>query len=101
VRAAANGLIVPRGAVLPDEGGSFTLFTVAGDHAAKHTVKLGLENDREAQVIADDLKPGDAVVVSGNYALTDGMQVEVEPAESSPPTSPSASPTTSPSGAAQ
>ncbi|MEA2733784.1 MAG: rane fusion protein multidrug efflux system, partial [Humisphaera sp.] len=82
-RDEAEALVVPRDAVLPAEDGSYTLFTVDGEHAKKHTVHVGLENDRETQVIADELKEGDPIVVRGNYTLEDGMEVKVEPV---PPT---------------
>jgi membrane fusion protein (multidrug efflux system) len=76
-RASATGLVVPREAVLPAEGG-YTLFTVKEGKAVKHTVKIGIENDREAQVIADDVAEGDLAVVVGNYELDDGMEVKVQ-----------------------
>jgi membrane fusion protein (multidrug efflux system) len=70
------GLLVPRSAVLP-EGGDYVLFTVAGGAARKHVVQIGLENEKEFQVIGKDLSPGDWVVVLGNYELKDGMKVKV------------------------
>ncbi len=72
-----EGLVVPRDAVLPNDEGSFTLFTVKDHHAAAHAVKRGIETDQLVQVIADDLKAGDPVVVGGNYLLEDGSEVEV------------------------
>jgi len=89
-RASDDALIVPRDSVLPDESG-FTLFTVKDGHAVKHTVKVGIENDNEAQVIADDLKAGDAVVTVGNLELEDGMAVDAQPATQPSGTQPSAS----------
>jgi RND family efflux transporter MFP subunit len=87
-RASAEGLIVPREAVLPEEEGAFVLFTAENGHAKKHEVRIGLENDRETQVIAEEndaLKPGDPVVVQGNYSLEDGMEVQITgPATTSP-----------------
>jgi len=77
-RTAKDTLVVPRSAVLPNESRGFEVFTVANNHAVKHTVKVGAENPNEMEVIADDLHPGDPVVTVGNYELEDGMAVEVK-----------------------
>lgn len=82
-RTTADALVAPREAALPDEGGAYTLFTVKDGKAAKHSVHIGAENDRDAQVIADDLKEGDLVVTTGNLELDDGMAVQAQ-AETSP-----------------
>jgi RND family efflux transporter MFP subunit len=79
--SADDALIVPRDAVLPREEGDTVVYTVVDDHAKQHVVRIGLENGRETQVIADDLKTGDPVVVGGNYVLEDGMDVKVKEAE--------------------
>jgi RND family efflux transporter MFP subunit len=76
VTVSAHGLVVPRAAVLPEEG-QYTLYTVKEHHAVKHVVKKGLENDTAMQVEADDLRPGDLAVIVGNYELQDGMAVQV------------------------
>jgi membrane fusion protein, multidrug efflux system len=77
-RVEENALVVPRSAVLPNESREFKVFTVANNMALTHTVKIGAENPREMQVIADDLHPGDSVVTVGNYELEDGMAVEIK-----------------------
>jgi hypothetical protein len=69
-------LIVPRDAVLPEEGGEYVLYTVKDDHAVKRTVRVGLDDGRDVQVIGEDLKEGELVVVSGNYELEDQMSVK-------------------------
>jgi membrane fusion protein (multidrug efflux system) len=89
-RSTVDALVVPRDAALPDEGGKFIVYTVAHGHAVKHEVTLGLQTDDEVQVIADDLEPGDAVVVSGNYQLTDGMEVETPEVTTEPANEPAA-----------
>jgi RND family efflux transporter MFP subunit len=76
-RTAENALVVPRSAVLPEEEGGFQVFTVEKDHAKKHAVKVGAQNEKEAQIITPDLKEGEIVVTVGNYELQDGMAVEV------------------------
>src|SRR5262249_16803786 len=80
VKASAEALVVSRDAVLPQEEGGYELFTVEHGHAKKHEVRVGIENDRESQVLSDDLKAGDAVVITGNYQLEDGVEVKVQEA---------------------
>lgn len=75
--ASAEGFVVPREAVLP-EGGHHVLFTVSRGRAVRHVVQTGLENAGGIVVSAPDLKPGEQVVVLGNYELQDGMAVRVE-----------------------
>ena len=93
-RTSADGFIVPRDAALPDEDGGYTLFTVKDHHAVKHAVRIGLQQDQLVQVIGDDLKSGDEVIVSGNYALENGTPVQTTPAATS-----AASPATEPAAA--
>jgi membrane fusion protein (multidrug efflux system) len=85
VKASAEGLIVPASAVLPAEGGGFTVYTVRDGRAAKRTPHIGLQNDRDVQLTGGDLKEGDLkegdlVVVTGNYELEDGMAVTTQAA---------------------
>jgi multidrug efflux pump subunit AcrA (membrane-fusion protein) len=75
--ASVHGLVVPRAAVLPEED-KFVLFTVENGHAVKHTVKLGLDNGTEINIIAPDLRDGMPVVVLGNYELKDKMPITPE-----------------------
>ena len=99
-KRTAEGLIVPHDAVLPAEsGGEFTLFTVKNGKAVKHSVKLGAENDEEAQIEAEDVKEGDLAVVVGNLELEDGMSVKTEGAQTRPATT-EESPQTQPAATA-
>lgn len=74
---SAQGLIVPRAAVLPEEDAQ-VLFTVHDGRAKKHLVQVGVENDQEMEITGDHLQAGDLVVILGNYELQDGMAVTVE-----------------------
>src|SRR5262249_43366249 len=74
---ARDALVVPKSAVLPEDN-DFSLFTVTGDKAVKHTVQLGIQNPSEVEVVSSELKPGEQVVTSGNYELTDGATVEID-----------------------
>jgi membrane fusion protein, multidrug efflux system len=73
-----NALVAPRSAVLPDESRGYQIFTVANNRAVKHTVKIGVENGKEVQIIANDLHQGMPVVIVGNYELEDGMAVAIQ-----------------------
>jgi len=75
--ASAEGLVVPRSAVLPEED-HYVLFTVESNRAKEHNVRIALQNDRESEIISPDLHPGDLAVILGNYELKDGMAVSVE-----------------------
>lgn len=77
-RTEKDALVAPRAAVLPNESRGYNVFTVANNRAVKHTVKIGLENPNEVQVIASDLHENDAVVTVGNYELEEGMAVEIQ-----------------------
>jgi RND family efflux transporter MFP subunit len=77
VLSSAQTLVAPRQAVLPD-GAAYSLFTVVNGHAVKHAVKIGLENNQQVEVLADDVKEQDELVILGNYELEDGMAVEVQ-----------------------
>ncbi len=77
ILSSTQTLVAPRQAVLPDDT-AYSLFTIKKGHAEKHTVKIGLENDQQVEVIADGLHDQDEIVVLGNYELKDGMAVEVK-----------------------
>jgi len=76
-RTEKDALVVPRSAVLPNESREYEVFTVENSRAVKHAVKIGAENPKEVQVIAEDLHEGDPVITVGNYELEDGMAVEI------------------------
>lgn len=66
---------VPHDAVLSDAGGSY-LYTVAHGKARKIHVRVLLQTPRWTAVASPKLHDGDAVVVTGNYELDDGMPVQ-------------------------
>jgi RND family efflux transporter MFP subunit len=75
--ASQVGLVVPRSAVLPDDGG-YSLFTIADGHAVKHSIKTGRETATGVEVRGGDLREGESVVTAGNYELQNGMAVTTE-----------------------
>lgn len=74
----SNGLVVPYAAVLPSGEGS-VLFTVRDGHAVRHEVHVVLESGDEVLISAPGVTAGDAVVISGNYEIEDGMALKVAP----------------------
>jgi RND family efflux transporter MFP subunit len=78
-QSRADALVVPREALLPQEGGAYALFTVKGNHAVKHEVRVGSEDNHDAELLEPDVNEGEAVVVTGNYELEDGMEVKAVP----------------------
>lgn len=76
-----DALVVPRSAVLTEEGKQI-MFTVADGKAMEHEVETGLEDEDNVELLSGVVKPGDTVVVLGNAELETGMTVEVEEAHS-------------------
>jgi RND family efflux transporter MFP subunit len=74
--ASRETLVVPRDAVLPDDG-SHTLYIVQDNRARKKTVKVGLQTDLQVEVMDPELRDGDQVVTVGNRELADEMEVKV------------------------
>lgn len=73
-------LCVPKEALL-SRNGRQTLFVVHEDGTVEErTVKIGLMNDAEVEVL-DGIDPGDTVVVTNQDKLQDGKKVETEPYE--------------------
>lgn len=54
------------------------LFTIEKGRARKHVVRVGLENEKEIEILGDSLAPGTPVAILGNYELKDGMAVKVD-----------------------
>ena len=72
-----QSLVVPRSAVLPEDG-YYVLYLVKEGHAIKRKVNIGLDNDQMFEIFGEDLSEGLEVVVVGNSQLQDGMMVEIE-----------------------
>ncbi|GAB3303237.1 efflux RND transporter periplasmic adaptor subunit [Luteimonas notoginsengisoli] len=77
----ANALVIPRIALLDDQG-TPAVYVVRGGKAARVPIKTGY-TDGEWTEVRSGLKPGDAVVTAGKVALRDGSAVQVigEPAK--------------------
>lgn len=75
--ASRRALVVPRSAVLW-QGGQAYVYIVDAGKARRVAVKPGVDEGDLIEVTGA-LKTGDAVVVSGNYELSDGMAVRETP----------------------
>jgi membrane fusion protein (multidrug efflux system) len=71
----ANALVVPRVALLEDEGDP-AVFVVREGKAARVPVKLGYTDGAWAEV-RSGLRAGEQVVVAGKTALRDGTKVQL------------------------
>jgi membrane fusion protein, multidrug efflux system len=69
-------LQVPRQALVEHDGAP-AVFVIDGALARVRPVRLGRQGPERAEVV-DGLEPGEEVVVQGQFALTDGMPVDVE-----------------------
>jgi membrane fusion protein (multidrug efflux system) len=77
VIASKKTLVVPRAAVLPEDG-HYVLFIVQNGRVLKRIVNIGLENHTRIEVVDKGLSLGDLVVNLGNYELQDGIAVQAE-----------------------
>jgi RND family efflux transporter MFP subunit len=73
-----EALVVPASALFEDPGaGGFHVFVAGADGRAHRTpVTVGIRSAERAQ-ITSGLKPGEVVITSGGYALSDGLRVSV------------------------
>ncbi len=75
--ASQEGLVVPRSAVLQQEG-HLVLYSVHERHARRHVVQAGLENREQLEVRGNDLHEGQQIVIVGQNQLQDGMAVDLD-----------------------
>lgn len=76
-----DAIAIPTAALFQDDNGAFHVFVAGADGRAHRTpVTLGIRNPEQAQALTG-LAPGDSVITSGGYALSDGLRVSVEGAK--------------------
>jgi RND family efflux transporter MFP subunit len=75
-RSVPDAIVIPAAALFQDaEHNNFYVFTVGADsHAHRTIVAIGIRAPTEVQVIRG-LTPGEIVITSGGYALSDGLEV--------------------------
>jgi multidrug efflux pump subunit AcrA (membrane-fusion protein) len=76
IKFVPDAIVIPAAALFEDaERHNSYVFTVGADSRAHRTVvATGIRNPSEVQV-TQGLKPGDLVITSGGYALSDGLEV--------------------------
>jgi multidrug efflux pump subunit AcrA (membrane-fusion protein) len=76
IKFVPDAIVIPAAALFEDaERHNSYVFTVGADSRAHRTVvTIGIRNPCEVQV-TQGLKPGDLVITSGGYALSDGLEV--------------------------
>ncbi|MDZ7374113.1 MAG: efflux RND transporter periplasmic adaptor subunit [candidate division KSB1 bacterium] len=67
-----DALVVPASAVVNDS----IVFVVRDSVAVERRVRVGLRNDREAEILSG-LEPDELVVIEGNFGLTDGAPIRI------------------------
>lgn len=73
-----EALVVPANAVLKLQGSNDRYVFIAENGKAKRvTVQLGRRFDENVEIISDDVKPGDKIVVKGQARLFDQMDIEI------------------------
>ncbi len=77
-----EAIVVPASALFRDAAGSGYYVFVAGDDRRAHrtAVTVGMRNQDEAQ-ITRGLKPRQLVIITGGYALSDGLEVRAAVAQ--------------------
>jgi HlyD family secretion protein len=77
-RSESNAVVVPTAAVFKnDDGADYVVLAGADGHAHFKTVSVGIRNAEQVQ-ITEGIKDGDAIIVSGGYALPDKTQIRIE-----------------------
>lgn len=77
IGAATNAPVIPQTAIRPSEKGVLA-YVVEDGKAAERTLILGLRTADGQVEVKSGLQPGEALVVRGTEALTDGAPVKVE-----------------------
>lgn len=83
VKSAPDAIVIPSAALFQDAANDAFYVFVAGPEGKAHRTKvaIGIRNPAEVQ-ITSGLAPGQLVITSGGYALSDGLKVKVTVAQS-------------------
>lgn len=78
IKFVPDATVIPRTALFEDAAnGSYYVFVAAKDgRAHRQTVVVGIRSQLEVQ-ITSGVRPGEVVITSGGYALSDGLKVTV------------------------
>ncbi len=73
-----DAIVLPALAILKMQGSNDRYLFVAKDGKAKRVpVTIGARYDDQVEVISDELKAGDSIIISGQSRLLDGVPIEV------------------------
>jgi len=76
IAEAKDAFLVPAEALYQKEDGTMSIFSVDGKGKVKEiAVTTGIENNINIQVMGEDLKKGDSIIMSPDASIQDGMQV--------------------------
>jgi len=79
-KQAQQQLVVPLGAVITDQLGSYVLEVGPGNQVVRQPVVLGTETNTEAPILSG-VKPGDKIITDGVQSVHPGITVIAHPAE--------------------
>ena len=72
-------LLMPEEALVMEKANAFA-YTVAGNKAAKHPIKIGFNDGKNVEVL-EGLPAGETVILAGKLKLSDGQPVQVVAAQ--------------------
>ena len=75
--AERDGMGVPRDAVILKKGGKSAVFAVQGGRASEIEVETGITSDGFTEILNPDALTGKDLIVSGQYFVNDGSEVNV------------------------
>ncbi len=70
-------LVLPHEAIFTEKNGEKCIFVVAGGKAKKKVIETGIEGDMIVEIITDDLKEEDAIILNPTERIEDGVIVNV------------------------
>lgn len=70
-------LVVPKGAVYPDESGEPHVYKVTGDEAQSVAIELGVQTKDQVEIMSG-INEGDFVILQGGYGLPEKAKVHVK-----------------------
>jgi membrane fusion protein (multidrug efflux system) len=73
----ANAVVVPSQAVYRDEEGKPQVYRVQGENAEAVPVELGIEAKDRVELLSG-VKPGETIILTGGYGLSDKAKVKVK-----------------------
>jgi membrane fusion protein (multidrug efflux system) len=71
--------LMPVEALVAERSNNFA-YTVEGNKAVKHAIKVGFNDGKNVEVV-DGLKPSDSIILAGKLKLSDGQPVQVAAAQ--------------------